>query len=268
VSGENTGVLKFRITVLPELRRRGIGRHLLGLITEVAQREGHRYMMCNTSGRVPAGAAFMRLVGADAGLESHVHQLKLSELRLDILRQWLMEARGLAREFELLFWSGAYPEEHIADIAALYDVTNHQPHGNLALNHVRFTPAHVRAIEQTTFANGAQRWSIYLRERAGSAFAGFTEVYWHPNRPALVQQGFTGVFPQYRRRGLGRWLKAAMLSTVVARRPEVTHARTGNADANAAMLHINQEIGFKPYASQCVWQAETTRVAAYLAARS
>ena len=49
---------------------------------------------------------------------------------------------------------------------------------------------------------------------------------WNPNRPELLGQGMTGVFPQYRNRGLGRWLKAAMLDKVLKERPQVKYVRT------------------------------------------
>jgi len=56
-----------------------------------------------------------------------------------------------------------------------------------------------------------------------------------------------------------------MLERVLRDRPEAKFVRTGNADSNAAMLGINQALGFKPYLSHCVWQLETEKVAAYLA---
>jgi len=74
----------------------------------------------------------------------------------------------------------------------------------------------------------------------------------------------TGVFPQYRNHGLGRWLKAAMLDKVLKERPQVLFVRTGNADSNAAMLKINTELGFKPYRAECLWQVEVQKVMEYL----
>ena len=77
----------------------------------------------------------------------------------------------------------------------------------------------------------------------------------------------TGVSPEFRGRGLGRWLKAAMLDRIVRERPGVKFVRTGNADSNAAMLGINRALGFTPYVSRCVWQLETEKALAYLAER-
>jgi len=74
----------------------------------------------------------------------------------------------------------------------------------------------------------------------------------------------TGVFPEYRNKGLGRWLKAAMLEKVLKERPEVKYVRTGNADVNAAMLKINTELGFQPYMADALWQVEIDRVLTYL----
>ena len=59
-------------------------------------------------------------------------------------------------------------------------------------------------------------------------------------------------------------MKAAMLDKVLKERPQVKYVRTGNADTNAAMLKINNELGFKPYMANALWQVEIDRVTAYL----
>jgi mycothiol synthase len=89
-------------------------------------------------------------------------------------------------------------------------------------------------------------------------------VFWNPNNPANLDQGDTAVFPKYRERGIGRWIKAAMLEKVLRDRPQVTHIITGNANANAPMLKINHELGFKLYKSWMIWQLEVQQAEAYL----
>jgi mycothiol synthase len=268
LSGESRKSANLRIAVIPEFRRRGIASRLLAVIAEVAERANSPLLQAHTSGRIPAGEAFMTSLGASQGLESRVHQLDLAELEPGIVRGWVDSAARRAAGFDLLFWLGIYPEEHIEAIAALHNVINHQPRGSLEVNDIHFTPSHVRSMEHQALVNGAQRWSLYARETATGKLAGFTQVYWHPNRPALLQQSFTGVFPEFRNRGLGRWLKAAMLEKIMSDRRQVRFVRTDNANVNAAMLRVNQFFGFKNYSSSCLWQVETRRVVEYLATRS
>jgi GNAT superfamily N-acetyltransferase len=257
-------MVEFEIDVLPEFRRQGLARRLLALIVEVPRRENRRLMITNTNERVPAGAAFMERLGARKGMASHTNQLKIAELDRDLMRAWLARAPERAAGFELGLWEGTYPEADIQAIANLYEVMNTAPRDDLEVDDYHFTPEQIRQWENSMFARGNLRWTLHVREKSSGRFAGYTEVWWHPNRPAILNQFGTGIFPEFRNRGLGRWLKAAMLEKVLRERPQVQFVRTGNADSNAAMLKINNELGFKPYISRITWQVETERVEEYI----
>jgi len=261
---ENKHLAQFEISVLPEHRRQGLGRQMLDLIASTTQQEERRLLMTHTTDRVPGGEAFMRRIGAKKGLEGHTNQLRITELDREQMTAWIARGQQNQAEFELGFWDGAYPEEIIQQVAELNDLTNQQPMGDLEIEDMHVSPEQLRQVEANMTARGSQRWTFYIIERATGKFAGYTEVMWNPNRPELLEQGMTGVFPQYRNKGLGRWLKAAMLDKVLKERPQVKYVRTGNADTNAAMLKINNELGFKPYMADALWQVELQKVLEYL----
>jgi GNAT superfamily N-acetyltransferase len=109
-----------------------------------------------------------------------------------------------------------------------------------------------------------ERWVLYARHVETGDLAGYTMVFWNPREPEILGQADTGVFPQYRGRGLGRWLKAATIEKVLRDRPQVKRIRTENANSNAPMLKINQELGFKLYKKLAVWQIAVEKADAYL----
>lgn len=262
---ENTHLAHFGIVVEPDYRRRGTGRELLRRVAEVARREGRRLMMTHTSARISAGEAFMERLGAERGQEMHINRLLLADLDRDVIARWQAAGRESAAGFTMVWRDGPYPDDQIDAIAALTNSTmNTAPRDRLDIEDINITPEHLRQIDRTMTASGIQRWMLYASEAVTGRLAGFTEVTWNPNRPEVANQGATGVYPEFRRRGLGRWLKAAMLERVLADRPDALSVRTGNADSNAAMRGINIALGFQPYIAHCTWQLETSKVVSYL----
>ena len=265
---DNLHLVQFVISVLPAFRRQGLGRALLSKIVHIAQQENRRLLLTNTNSRVPAGEAFMQRIGAQKGIEGHTNQLRLSELDLNLVHHWIEKAQERGREFEIGFWEGKYPEEDINAIVNLHDLLNQQPFGDLDIEDFTFSADHLRQTETSLFARGFERWTLFVREKETGKFSGYTEVLWNPNRPDMISQGITGVFPEFRNKGLGRWLKAEMLNRILNNRPQAKFVRTDNADINAPMMKINDELGFKPYIADALWQVETEKAAAYLVQHS
>lgn len=261
---DNKHLAQFDIIVHPASRCQGIGKHLLGLIAEAALADKRSLLLTDTNDRIPAGEAFMQSIGAKRGLEGHVNQLRVDELDQTLIEKWLDQGNKNEDEFELGLWDGEYPEDKLVEIAQLIELTNQQPLGDLAIEEMHFTPEQLREMEKMDMARGNLRYTFYVIEKATGKFAGYTETVWNANRAEILRQDMTGVYPQYRGKGLGRWLKAAMLEKMLKIHPEIKFVRTQNADSNAAMLRINNELGFKPYMTSILWQMEIEQVMAYV----
>nr|WP_281378331.1 GNAT family N-acetyltransferase [Deinococcus budaensis] len=249
-------VMRAFLGIHPAFRRRGGGRALLGALTETAEEFGRGKLMGTTSDAVPEGAAFVRAVGARAVLEDRTEQLDLRSLDLPALQARLAQA---PREgFTLGVWDGAYPEDHLAEIAELLNIET--PRGNHPVARHHLTPQKLRALDQALAPRGTRRWTFYVRERRSGRLVGFTRITWQPQRPKWLNQGKTAVLPAYRRQGLGRWLKVTLLEKVRAELPQAQVIETSTATSNVPMLNLNRELGFRLSHSSTEWALEVARV--------
>jgi GNAT superfamily N-acetyltransferase len=255
------------VGVDPSWRRRGLGTALLRLVVEASRSEGRRLLFGSTTSRAPDGEAFMRALGATPAQAVYTNQLNIDEVNREALADWLALAPALDKDFEMELVEGAMPEDQLESIAALMDVMNTAPRDDLEVEDSPMTPERLRELEAYERAANWARWTMYVRHRDSGRLAGYTEVLYRPGLPYELNQGDTGVFPEFRNRGLGKWLKASMLDKVLRERPEVRFIRTGNAQSNAPMLRINNELGFKPYLSRMNWQVPLDKVEVWLASR-
>jgi predicted GNAT family acetyltransferase len=120
------------------------------------------------------------------------------------------------------------------------------PLGSLNVSEMRATPEVLRTRENEFRSIGNVPTTVLTLEGAGKISA-FSEMYYSTNTKLILEQTFTGVKEKFRGRGLGKWVKAALLLYMSIKYPEATAVKTGNAESNAPMLSINNRLGFKIY---------------------
>ncbi|WP_052351606.1 GNAT family N-acetyltransferase [Deinococcus pimensis] len=263
----NRHVADFEIVVRPAWRRRGIGRTLLGLVTRTAREDGRTLLLTNATDLVPASFDTLRAAGATEGLVNHVNELDLATLDHALLEDWTRRAGERAADHELLVWDDGHPEEHLQAWVDLMKVMNTAPRGDLQTDDWEPTVELQRAWDESFRASGRRRLTSVVRHRPTGRLDGFSELWWHPDRAAIVHQSGTGVRTDTRGLGLGRWLKAENLRRLLAANGDARVVRTTNAKVNEAMLSINTELGFRPSHTHVIWQLPVERAEAFLAAR-
>jgi len=247
-----TGVL-----VVPDARRRGIGRKLLRTVAERAAVDGRAVLVGDTSDRLPSGAAFARAVSADRGLETHTNQLDVRALKPELIHRWIEASRSKAAGYHTAWvdWANA-DDTTIGQVAQAYEAMNDMPKGDIAFEAEHWDVARTRDRYAFFVNMGFEVWTAVAIHDATAAGVGFTEINLTPQVPEIVQQQGTAVTPAHRGHALGMWLKAAVLERLVRERPKAQFIRTGNADVNEAMLRINTKLGFRAAWSTTIWQAE------------
>jgi mycothiol synthase len=260
-TGDNRHLAYATADVAPPWRRQALARRLLAPLARCAQEEGRSLLLISTSDRAPAGVAFMGRVGALPGQTHSVSQLDLAQVDQARVQSWIDQAPP---GFSLLFRSPPFPEKELPAVAALQTMMlNEAPHGQLDVGEFQVTAEEVRQEHRFYQQAGVDLWSLHALHLDSGELAGGTAVLVDPEQPAIVQQLGTGVYPQFRRQGLGRWLKAAMLQKLQGEWPQGRFVRTSNDTTNAAMLKINRELDFRPYSSQTIWQIPTAQDLGY-----
>lgn len=248
----NQRVAKGRLEVHPDFRRRGIGTSLLAAVVEVARKDG-RTLLGVSAKEESAGAVFLAAAGAENRQRVRISRMQTTDIDVDLMRTWVARARERAPGYALVAWDDPCPEELLAQFADVVDVMNTAPLDDLDAEDEHYGPDDIRAWATNLQARGHEGWVIAVRDPDGR-FVGFTELGFWPWAPELAFQGDTGVHPDHRDRGLGRWLKAAMVLRLLAERPAVRAVETGNAGSNRPMLSINEAMGFRPSRLVGNWQ--------------
>ncbi|MFN3266185.1 MAG: GNAT family N-acetyltransferase [Deinococcales bacterium] len=159
----------------------------------------------------------------------------------------------------LELWHGNIPEQDLVAFAELTQVMNSAPKSDLEIEDINITPELIRQNEALQKAGNRDTLTAVVRHKSGE-LVGLNELGWTRNRASIVNQGATGVKPEHRNHGLGRWLKAANIKRLLELNPEARFIRTGNADSNAPMLKINHQMGFKPYTANIEWQGDIATI--------
>jgi GNAT superfamily N-acetyltransferase len=155
----------------------------------------------------------------------------------------------------------------IGEIAAMRSAMNPTHRGAFQMEPPVLSVDQLRSLERALFAI-MERWTLVAVHDASAAIAGFTEMGFPKMQPAVANQWTTVVQPEHRGRGLGKWLKAAMLERILTDCSRVREVRTSNLTTNEPMLAINRVLGFKPYIRGTGWQVSVARLRDYLSSNA
>jgi mycothiol synthase len=227
--------LQAYVEVHPDARRAGVGRALVQAIGDAAVAAG-RTAMLGSAPYSTGGIDFARALGAKFGLD----EIR-SVYRFDTPPLPVTPVEGLS----IVSWLGVCPEDHVESFAELRAVMNSAPQGgDVEYPEDRWDVDRVRRIEATLREQNVQIYEVTARDDATGQLIGYTEVALFDTWPEFGDQWDTGVLPDYRGRGVARWVKTTMLDRLRRERPDVQLLSTWNAAVNDSMLAVNKRLGY------------------------
>ena len=249
--------------VAREHRRQGIGSRWLPVVLGLMERHGCTVLTLDTD--EASGHAFLRWLGAEHRFNDRESRLQLADVDWSMVARWIDEGATRNPGTSLEIYDGRLPESMWEDYSKQFSrVINTIPFENLDHGEEVVTPAMMAEWYERMERMGESMHEMLVRDPDGTLVA-LTGVQWSAHTPELLDQQFTGVAPEARGRGLGKWIKAAMLEHVRRLHPEARYVSTWNAGSNAAMLGINHALGFRLHREGGVYQMGRDALAAKVA---
>ena len=255
------------VFVHPHHRGSGHGRTIATAMLDAAEADGRtRFAVGIPDGRPEESLA--KKAGMKSAYREKVSRLIFDEIDWTVMGSWIERAAERASDYELLFLPSPIAGEHLQAYCDVMFVMNSAPREDFVEDEAEImTPEIWRDLESKYGVRGEREILTYVaRHKPSGKFAGFTTVAYKRLQADLVEQWDTGVDPDHRNKGIGRWVKAAMAFELRERYPTVRRIDTENAGSNAPMLGINVEMGFKPILIQNVWQGDLATIGRALSA--
>lgn len=250
--------------VLAPYRRQGIAGRFLPVVVELMDRFDCRVVTFVSE--EDSGHAFLKWLGAPVKGEGAENRLRIADVDWAMVRKWIAEGQKRNPQTRLERYDDHIPDSMLDEYAPqLSALLNTMPWDDLDHGPIVETPETLRDIYQRMDAEGQRHYTLLTRERDG-VISGITDITWAPHRPKILEQLFTGVLPSARGRGIGKWIKAAMLERMHELYPDAEWVSTGNAASNGPMLAINHKLGFKRFRSGAEYQLSRDELAARIEA--
>jgi mycothiol synthase len=252
------------IYVRVEERRKRIAASWLRVLDELMA--DHGSAVAGLSTHQESGHGFLKWLGAAAKLTDIESRLTFADVDMDMMRSWVEEGARRSPQTRLEIYDGRLPEAMLAEFAARRsELLNTIPFEDLDIGDIVVTPEKILDYYDRAEATGEVPHEVLTREPDGT-ISGMTDIAAYTHRPTMLEQQFTGVRPDARGRGLGKWIKAAMLLHVRELYPQAEYIVTDNAHSNGPMLKINRAMGFKAYREATEYQVSRDQIQSRLKA--
>jgi GNAT superfamily N-acetyltransferase len=230
------------LRVHPVERRKHVGSRLLDAAVAAAGDDGRRSVTAQAEAGTP-GDHFLAARGFRKVLTLRFARLKLA----DVDTTALTEMTGRPHPgYRLASWQGAVPDELAHTFAASRRAMDDMPMDDTDHGTVIWDVSRVLAVAKAVEERGDHLHTVVAVDTSDGSIAGFTELVVPGDGTGEAQHYGTGVLPEHRGHGLGRWMKAESIRQARGRYPHLGGLLTDTADGNAHMRHISDGLGYAP----------------------
>jgi len=252
---DNADLATVSVCCHPDHRGRGYAAAMLAHLEEEARARGRSRLVAEMNwpfsagptGQASTDLAWARRQGFDVGLVDVQRRLALPVAE-ELLDRLTAEAAAHHEGYELRTFAGPIPDELAEGWVALdASLTTEAPMGDIQREQQKADVQALRAQEAMVAAQGRVKLNTVALGPEGEVVA-YTDIAVTVHESERAYQWGTLVRPDHRGHRLGLAVKVANLRLLQATQPQVTTVVTYNAEVNAPMITVNEQLGFRPVA--------------------
>ncbi|MGW2177586.1 GNAT family N-acetyltransferase [Streptomyces sp. NPDC001732] len=243
---------ELELHVHPAERRKGVGSRLFDTAVAAAREKGRRSVIAQVEADSP-GDGFLRAKGLRKVLTLTYVRLTLAKVDTGALRRTVGQPHP---GYRLISWDGPVPDELAPTFAASRRAMDDMPMDDTDFGTVVWDVDRVRSAAAAVAARGDLLHTVAAVDESDDTIVGFTELVVPGDGKGDGQHYGTGVLPEHRGHGLGRWMKARSILGAREHHPDLAGLLTDTADSNAHMRRINDELGYEPTRKSVEYQLD------------
>ncbi|GAA1305275.1 N-acetyltransferase [Planotetraspora silvatica] len=240
--GGQQHLAELTLHVHPVERRKGVGSRLLDTAMAAARDNARRCVMAQAQAGSP-GDQFLPARGFRKVLTLRYARLPLADVDTIAIAEIIERPHP---GYRLASWQGIVPDALAQTFAASRRAMDDMPMEDTDYGTVAWDVDRVRAAAKAVEERGDQLHTVVAIDTCDDSIAGFTELVVPGNGTGDGQHYGTGVLPEHRGHGLGRWMKAESIRRAHGRYPDLGGLLTDTADSNTHMRHISDSLGYVP----------------------
>ncbi|WP_328674985.1 GNAT family N-acetyltransferase [Streptomyces sp. NBC_00343] len=230
------------LQVHPAERRKCVGSRLLDAAVAASRDNARRCVIAQAEAGSP-GDNFLTARGFRKVLTLRFSRLPLADVSTTALTEIIERPHP---GYRLASWQGTVPDDLAQTFAASRRAMDDMPMDHTDYGTVTWDVDRVRAAAKAVEQRGDQLHTVVAITTSDDSIAGFTELVVPGNGTGDGQHYGTGVLPEHRGHGLGRWMKAESIRQAHERYPELGGLLADTVSSNTHMRQINDSLGYTP----------------------
>ncbi|MFJ8692119.1 GNAT family N-acetyltransferase [Streptomyces roseolilacinus] len=236
---------ELQVNVHPAERRRGVGSRLLEAAVAAAREAGRRSVIAQADAGTP-GDHFLAARGFGKVLTLTYARLALDESYDGRAAEIDAIAERPHPGYRLVSWRGTVPGELAGTFADSRRAMDDMPMDDTDYGVAVWDVERVLAAAKAVADRGELLTTVAAVDESDGSIVGFSELVVPGDGKGEGVHYGTGVLPEHRGHGLGRWMKAESIRTARTDHPGLSGLVTDTADGNTHMRRINDALGYVP----------------------